>query len=93
MTDKYIRPLLRTFAVAALLSFFIATDVLCMFIDARAIHLHGFEEDSFVEWCQQIQIFIAIVVMVVVMWKNRNPAAGTGIYGRLLNCCLGKGVQ
>lgn len=72
MNNPYSKSLLNTLIKALLFAFFIALDFGAIVLDVRNVSSYGFEEDGYVEWFQEIQLFIPFLVLIFSLKKNKT---------------------
>lgn len=72
MNNPYSKSLYKTFTKALLFAFFMALDFGAIVLDVRNVNKTDFGENGFVEWFQEIQLFIAFLFLIFSLKKNKT---------------------
>lgn len=72
MQNFYSKSLLRTFAKACFFALFMALDFGAIFLDVGNVSNTSFGEDGYVEWFQEIQLFIAFLFLIFFLGRNKD---------------------
>ena len=71
MDKVYTKPLLRVLGHACLFALFIALDFVSITLDVRNVANTNFGEEGYVEWFQEIQLFVAFLFLLFSLRRNK----------------------